>query len=67
MNGKRQIEMAEMMVTTNNYVAGYAEALVLGTPQGSTGEPRRAEEKSRACRRKTSRGWKVKWSRWNAT
>jgi hypothetical protein len=32
-NGNRQIEMAEMMVTMNNFVAGYAEALVLGTPQ----------------------------------
>ncbi len=32
-NGNRQIEMAEMMVTMNNYVAGYAEAMVMGTPQ----------------------------------
>jgi len=29
LNGNRQIEMAEMMVTMNNYVAGYAEAMVL--------------------------------------
>ena len=32
-NGMRQIEMAEMMVAANNYFAGYAEALVLGTPK----------------------------------
>jgi iron-sulfur cluster repair protein YtfE (RIC family) len=30
-NGMRQIEIAEMMVTHNNFFTGYAEALVLGT------------------------------------
>ncbi len=31
--GVRQIEIAELMVSVNNYFAGYAEALVLGTPK----------------------------------
>lgn len=31
--GVRQIEIAELMVSANNYFAGYAEALVLGTPK----------------------------------
>ena len=30
-SGMRQIEIAEMMVTANNFFTGYAEALVLGT------------------------------------
>lgn len=32
-SGMRQIEIAELMESTNNYAAGYAEALVLGTPK----------------------------------
>jgi hypothetical protein len=29
----RQIEIAELMVSANNYSKGYAEALLLGTPK----------------------------------
>jgi ParB-like chromosome segregation protein Spo0J len=32
-NGVRQVEIAELMVSTGNYSAAYAEALVLGTPK----------------------------------
>jgi hypothetical protein len=32
-SGVRQIEIAELMVAANNYSAGYAEALILGTPK----------------------------------
>lgn len=45
-NANRQIEMAEMMVAANNYYAGYAEALVLGTPKHQLANPE--EPKRRA-------------------
>jgi hypothetical protein len=45
-NANRQIEMAEMMVTMNNYVAGYAEALVLGTPQHQLVNPDEPKKKA---------------------
>lgn len=45
-NGNRQIEMAEMMVTMNNYVAGYAEAMVLGTPQHQLVNPDELKKKA---------------------
>jgi hypothetical protein len=45
-NGNRQIEMAEMMVAMNNYVVGYAEAMVLGTPKHQLVNP--DEPKSKA-------------------
>jgi len=35
----RQIEMAELMVSTNNFTAGYAEALVFGTPKDQLAQP----------------------------
>jgi ParB-like chromosome segregation protein Spo0J len=35
----RQIEIAELMVSANNYTAGYAEALVLGTPKDQLAQP----------------------------
>jgi ParB-like chromosome segregation protein Spo0J len=35
----RQIEIAELMVSTNNYTKGYAEALVLGTPKDQLLKP----------------------------
>ena len=43
-NGMRQIEIAETMVTANNFFAGYAEALVLGTAKDqlvNPGEPKK--------------------------
>lgn len=36
---ERQIEMAELMVSLNNYTRGYAEALVLGTPKNQLVKP----------------------------
>jgi hypothetical protein len=45
-NGNRQIEMAEMMVTMNNYVVGYAEAMVLGTPQHQLVNPDEPKKKA---------------------
>jgi len=45
-NGNRQIEMAEMMVTMNNFVAGYAEAMVLGTPQHQLVNPDEPKKKA---------------------
>lgn len=44
--GVRQIEIAELMVSANNYFAGYAEALVLGTPKDqlvNAEEPKKKE------------------------
>jgi ParB-like chromosome segregation protein Spo0J len=35
----RQIEIAELMVSANNFAAGYAEALVLGTPKDQLAQP----------------------------
>ncbi len=43
--GPRQIEMAETMVTANNYFAGYAEALVLGTPKHQLVNPEEPKKK----------------------
>ncbi|MBI1178409.1 hypothetical protein GC207_13320 [bacterium] len=44
--GVRQIEMAELMVSANNFTAGYAEALILGTPKDQLLNP--AEPKAKA-------------------
>ncbi len=38
-SGVRQIEIAELMVSANNYTKGYAEALVLGTPKDQLLKP----------------------------
>jgi RepB plasmid partitioning protein len=43
--GLRQIEIAELMVNANNYAAGYAEALILGTPKDQLVNP--AEPKAK--------------------
>jgi hypothetical protein len=37
--GVRQIEIAELMVSANNFTKGYAEALVLGTPKDQLANP----------------------------
>lgn len=44
--GLRQIEMAELMRNTNNYTAGYAEALVLGTRKDQLVNPAVPKEKT---------------------
>ena len=44
--GVRQIEIAELMVSANNYFTGYAEALVLWTPKDqlvNASEPKKKE------------------------
>jgi hypothetical protein len=40
-----QIEIAELMVSANNYTAGYAEALVLGTPRDQLAQPEKPKVK----------------------
>jgi ParB-like chromosome segregation protein Spo0J len=41
----RQIEMAELMVTANNYTASYTEALVLSTPKDQMTNPDEPKKK----------------------
>jgi hypothetical protein len=43
--GLRQIEIAELMVSANNFAIGYAEALVLGTPKEQLTNPEEPKEK----------------------
>jgi hypothetical protein len=44
-NGMRQIEIADMMVTHNNFFTGYVEALVLGTPKDQLANPDEPKKK----------------------
>jgi hypothetical protein len=41
----RQIEISELMVSANNFTAGYAEALVLGTPRDQLAQPEKPKVK----------------------
>src|SRR3984957_1612057 len=41
----RQIEISELMVSANNFTAGYAEALVLGTPKDQLSQPDKPKTK----------------------
>ena len=41
----RQIEIAEFMISANNFTAGYAEALVLGTPKDQLVNPEESKKK----------------------
>jgi CRISPR/Cas system-associated protein Csx1 len=41
----RQIEIVEFMVSANNFTAGYAEALVLGTPKDQLVNPEEPKKK----------------------
>ncbi len=43
--GVRQIEIAELMVSANNFTAGYAEALILGTPKDQLTNPEEPKRK----------------------
>lgn len=43
--GVRQIEMAELMTSTNNYTVSYAEALVLGSPKIQLANPGESKKK----------------------
>ena len=44
--GLRQIEIAEFMVDANNFAAGYAEALILGTQRDQLVHPETPKEKA---------------------
>jgi ParB-like chromosome segregation protein Spo0J len=44
-SGLRQIEIAELMVSANNYSASYAEALMLGTPKDQLTKPEEPKKK----------------------
>jgi RepB plasmid partitioning protein len=44
-SGIRQIVIAELMVTANNFSTGYAEALVLGTPKDQRVNPDEPKKK----------------------
>ena len=43
--GVRQIEIAELMVSANNYFVGYVEALVLATPRDQLANPEEPKKK----------------------
>ena len=43
--GVRQIEIADLMVSANNFTSGYAEALVLGTPKDQLANPAEPKKK----------------------
>jgi ParB-like chromosome segregation protein Spo0J len=43
--GQRQIEIAEVMVSANNFTKSYAEALVLGTPRDQMLSPQQGKKK----------------------
>jgi len=43
--GPRQIEMAELMISANNFTEGYAEALVVGTPKNELVRPEEPKTK----------------------
>ncbi len=44
-SGVRQIEIAELLVSANNFTKGYAEALVLGTPKDQLLQPLEPKKK----------------------
>jgi ParB/RepB/Spo0J family partition protein len=44
--GLRQIEIAELMVSTNNYASGYAEAMIMGTPKDQLVNPAEPKKKT---------------------
>lgn len=44
--GVRQIEIAELMTSTNNFTTAYAEALILGTPKDQLVNPAEPKPKS---------------------
>lgn len=51
----RQIEIAELMVSANNYSKGYAEALLLGTPKDMLVDPGAARVRTRISREDLAR------------
>jgi len=51
----RQIEIAELMVSANNYSRGYSEALLLGTPKDMLVEPGSPRLRARISREELAR------------
>ena len=51
----RQIEIAELMISANNYSKGYAEALLLGTPKDMLVDPGAARVRTRISREDLAR------------
>ncbi len=51
----RQIEIAELMVSANNYSKGYAEALLLGTPKDMLVDPGAPRLRTRISREELAR------------
>lgn len=51
----RQIEIAELMVSANNYSRGYAEALLLGTPKDLLVDPGSPRLRARVSREELAR------------
>lgn len=45
-NPVRQIEIAELMVSANNFTKGYAEGLFMGTPKDQLADPKKPKTKS---------------------
>ena len=53
--GMRQIEIAELMISANNYTKGYAEALLLGTPKDMLVDPGTVKLRKRISREELAR------------
>jgi ParB-like chromosome segregation protein Spo0J len=51
----RQIEIADLMVSANNFTAGYAEALVLGTPKDQLANPEEPKQKKGLSREEVAK------------
>lgn len=51
----RQIEIAELMVSANNYSRGYSEALLLGTPKDMLVDPGAPRLRARVSREELAR------------
>ena len=56
----RQIEVAELMVSANNFTVGYARCLVATTPADRLADGERGKE-VRGCRWRTWFGWSTRW------
>jgi len=54
-NGSRQIEMAELMTSVNNFSAAYIQALILGTPQDQMTRPDKPKVKSKLTPKEQAR------------
>jgi ParB/RepB/Spo0J family partition protein len=53
--GIRQIEIAEFMISANNFTLGYAEAMVMGTPKDQLVTPEKPKKKKGLSREEIAR------------